>query len=329
MKLPLLDILKMNQSLTDELSYINSKANDCRIKVIGAAVPILALRIHEKRQVEESYEEDVVVKPGGIFRKAITEKQIRTRTVSKAVATEETLEAQQFDIYNGFGKLVEQSSHIAPSSLPIYEFCLIPAGSFNMGDKSFGPIHQVTISRAFYMGKYPVTQAQWQSLMGNNPSNFNGADRPVENVSWDNCQAFISRLNNLGKGTFRLPTEAEWEYSCRAGSTGTFSDEQLEQYAWFGVNSGGQSQPVGRKKPNAWGLYDMHGNVEEFCQDWYEDYSAGAITDPQGPASGEVRVTRGGGWSAGSVSTWSTCRSAANLPRIICGFRLVLTQLGQ
>ena len=163
------------------------------------------------------------------------------------------------------------------------DLVLIPAGEFLMGnDRGFGPIHKVRITKPFYLGKYLVTQEQWQAVMGSNPSYFQnarntgfagsvpagGAKNPVERVSWDDCQEFIEKLNaNVagGKGRFALPTEAQWEYACRAGSTTKYcfgdDDSQLGEYAWYGGNSGKQTHPVGEKKPNAWGLYDMHGNA--------------------------------------------------------------------
>lgn len=176
--------------------------------------------------------------------------------------------------------------------------------------------HQVTISQGFYMGKYEVTQAQWQKLMGNNPSYFQnaGMDAPVEQVSWDDCQEFCRKA---GSG-LRLPTEAEWEYACRAGTTTAFhyGDSLDATMANFNGNypygrgvKGAYREttmPVGQFKPNAWGLYDMHGNVWEWCQDWYGPYPTGAITDSKGPGSERHRVVRGGGWA----TIASGCRSA-------------------
>jgi formylglycine-generating enzyme required for sulfatase activity len=190
------------------------------------------------------------------------------------------------------------------------EFVLIPAGNFIMGsDKrkdpdasdSETPQHRVTISKPFYLGKYAVTQAQWEAVMGNNPSWFKGRDNPVEEVSWEDAQDFIRRMNiQEGNGCYRLPTESEWEYACRAGTTGLYSfgndANSLRHYAWYEGNSGGTTHPVGQKRPNAWGLYDMHGNVWEWVQDRYGDYSSASVTDPKGPSpsSGTSRVSRGG-----------------------------------
>jgi len=197
-------------------------------------------------------------------------------------------------------------------------FMLIPAGSFMMGSPSSERErdsderqHKVKLTKGFYMQTTEVTQGQWKAVMGNNPSKFNGDDRPVEKVSWNDVQAFMRKLNNKeGTEKYRLLTEAEWEYACRAGSTTRFcfgdSDGQLGKYAWYSGNSSSKTHPVGQKKPNAWGLYDMHGNVWEWCQDWYGDYPSGHVTDPKGPSSGSYRVGRGGGWGGDA----GYCRSA-------------------
>jgi formylglycine-generating enzyme required for sulfatase activity len=189
------------------------------------------------------------------------------------------------------------------------EFVLIPAGSFTMGSgKSFEdawgdetPAHRVNISKDFYLGKYEVTQSQWEAVMGGNPSKFKGRNNPVEMVSWDDVQEFIKKLNQKeGSNKYRLPTEAEWEYAARAGTTSTYSfgDDAgaLGRYAWYWDNSGETTHPVGQKEPNGWGLYDMHGNVWEWVRDWYGEYSGSPVTDPQGPSSGSSRVYRGGAW---------------------------------
>ncbi|MEW6267645.1 MAG: formylglycine-generating enzyme family protein [Thermodesulfobacteriota bacterium] len=200
------------------------------------------------------------------------------------------------------------------------KFVPIPNGTFTMGSPSSESgrdsdeaQHQVTISRPFYMQTTEVTQGQWRSVMGSNPSHFKncGDDCPVESVSWNDAQEFIGRLNaKEGGNKYRLPSEAEWEYAARAGSRTAYSfgesQSELGQYAWYGGNSGGQTHPVGRKRPNAWGFYDMHGNVWEWCQDRYGVYPSGAVTDPQGPSSGSSRVSRGGGWSISD----QYCRSA-------------------
>jgi formylglycine-generating enzyme required for sulfatase activity len=199
------------------------------------------------------------------------------------------------------------------------EFVLIPAGEFMMGSSDADkeafdnekPQHRVTISQPFYLGKYTVTQAQWEAVMGSNPSGFKGRNNPVENVSWDDVQEFIKKLNQKeGGNKYRLPTEAEWEYAARAGTTSRYSfgddAEALGRYAWYWGNSGKTTHPVGGKEPNGLGLYDMHGNVWEWVQDWYGGYAGSLATDPRGPSSGSYRVIRGGSW----IINAGYCRSA-------------------
>lgn len=222
------------------------------------------------------------------------------------------------------------------------EMVWIPPGAFMMGaDRAGlveGPVHQVTISTGFYMGRYEVTQAQWQTVMGNNPSRFRGDNLPVENVSWDDAIAFVARLNTLNDGfSYRLPTEAEWEYACRAGTTGEHAGD-LDSMAWYYNNSGdhrlngdldfdilkanhNRTHPVGTKLPNAFGLFDMHGNVWEWCQDWYDSnyYRNSPSRDPQGPNNGardifgrQSRVVRGGEWGRSAQELDSSMRYYVN-----------------
>ena len=197
------------------------------------------------------------------------------------------------------------------------KLALIPAGSFMMGSPdsdpdalvSEKPQHKVTITKPFYIGIYAVTQDQYQAVMGSNPSVYKGGANPVEKVNWHDAAAFCEKLSAKTGKNIHLPTEAQWEYSCRAGGTGVFSGTgRLDQMGWYDGNSGGRTHPVGQKKPNAWGLYDMHGNVWEWCADWFGvDYYANANDeDPQGPSSGPVRVLRGGCW----VFNPGRCRSA-------------------
>ncbi|MCX6901665.1 MAG: SUMF1/EgtB/PvdO family nonheme iron enzyme [Verrucomicrobia bacterium] len=173
-------------------------------------------------------------------------------------------------------------------------------GSFPMGEGN--EKHQVTLTKPFYMGKFEVTQQQWQAVMGSNPSSRKYDKNPVENISWDACQSFVAKLNGKLFGVkVSLPTEAQWEYACRAGSTTKYcfgeDGAMLKDYAWFPLERGWHSfetHPVGTKKPNAWGFHDMHGNVAEFCSDWYGPYPTGEQKDPKGPDSGSGRVLRGG-----------------------------------
>jgi len=184
---------------------------------------------------------------------------------------------------------------------------VLPAGIFEMGSNQYWdeqPVHTVHI-REFAMGKYPVTQAQWMKVMGNNPSHFTGDDSlPVENVSWDDAQAFIHKLNQLTGQTYYLPSEAESEYACRASGISEYcfgsNQRQLDQYAWYRSNSNDQTHPVGEKKSNDFGLHDMHGNVMEWCEDtWHGNYQ-GAPADGRAWIDGgnqEYRVLRGGSWA--------------------------------
>ncbi len=186
------------------------------------------------------------------------------------------------------------------------ELQLIPAGEFLMGgpeteighEDSESPKHRVQFTRGFWMGKYPLTQQQWQAVMGSNPSKFVDPRQPIEMVNWKDTQEFINRINGLHQGAFRLPTEAEWEYACRAGTTTRFScgdlEQDLERVAWYNANSGGHPHQVGEKEPNAFGLHDMHGNVFEWTADWYGPYTPGNAVDPAGPPTGTKRVLRGG-----------------------------------
>ena len=171
------------------------------------------------------------------------------------------------------------------------------------------PVHSVTLS-SYYIGKTEVTQALWKAVMGSNPSKFKGENLPVENVSWDDCQVFVRKLNSLTGQNFRLPTEAEWEFACRGGNNSLgykySGSDNIDNVAWFDCNSGRKTHFVATKSPNELGIYDMSGNVWEWCSDWYDKYSSGAQTNPKGPESGSFRVYRGGGWG----SRTGRCRSS-------------------
>lgn len=203
-----------------------------------------------------------------------------------------------------------------------FEMCYVEGGAFRMGSNKLEdeekPFHEVTLS-SYYIGQTEVTQALWEAVMGSNPSNFKGSNLPVETVSWDDCQTFIDKLNSCTGQSFRLPTEAEWEYAARGGKNSHnykySGSNNLRDVAWFGQfggdtydngNSGEKTHPVATKAPNELGIYDMSGNVWEWCQDCYGPYSRSAQTDPQGPSSGSYRVRRGGCWINNEV----LCRSA-------------------
>lgn len=202
------------------------------------------------------------------------------------------------------------------------ELVHVPPGVFTMGgdwnaeqaDENELPKHTVQFKKPFYMGIFPVTQSQWQAVMGQNPSHCIGPDRPVNMVSHTDALAFIKRLNALERSrSYALPSEAQWEYAARAGSQSAFcfgaDSSKLPQYAWYQQNSGGEMHSVGQLLPNAWGLYDMHGNVHEWCGDWFARtyYAQSPMVDPQGPKKGLARVLRGGDW--GSAEPWY-CRCA-------------------
>jgi len=198
------------------------------------------------------------------------------------------------------------------------EMVLIPSGKFVMGspkdekDRSVDEEqHEVTISKPFYMGKYEITQEQWEGVMGNNPSRDIGANLPVTNISWNECQEFIKKLNAKTKGGYRLPTEAEWEYAGRAGTTTAYSfgDSITPKDANYDESKIGEPVAVGSYMANPFGLYDMHGNVWEWCEDWYGDYPKGAVIDSKGPDSGERRVLRGGSFFVNARVARSASRS--------------------
>jgi formylglycine-generating enzyme required for sulfatase activity len=203
------------------------------------------------------------------------------------------------------------------------EMLLVPPGTFQMGcimgSDQYGcyvqelPMHQVTLTNAFYLGRYEVTQSQWVAKMGSNPSYFQGqpnsASRPVEQVSWNTIQGYLSATG------FRLPTEAEWEYACRAGTqtpfyNGSSNDSTVGTLAWYSSNTSGQTRPVGGKAANAFGFHDMLGNVWEWVNDWYGGYTAEAQTNPTGPVNAPNRVKRGGSWWDSSLFVRSSTREA-------------------
>ena len=258
-------------------------------------------------------------------------------------------------------QLLAQSAKEITNSIGM-KLVLIPKGTFIMGslvseeghEKNEGQ-HEVTIGKDYYLGVTEVTQGQYEKTMGTNPSYFqkqvpsyfqkqvirksDSSMYPVEMVSWEDAVEFCKKLSDLPEEkkagrVYRLPTEAEWEYACRSGSKSAYSfgdsSKSLGDYAWFYGNSDERTHPVGEKKANAWGLYDMHGNVWEWCSDWYDEYPKGAVSDPTGPKEGSYRVIRGGGWGYEAAD----CRSALRVRLTpvdrnrYLGFRLALSPSG-
>jgi len=248
-----------------------------------------------------------------------------------------------------------QPAPVQPAAPPVNpataNFVRINGGTFTMGSPANEPgrdsdevRHQVTVS-GFYLEKYEVTQKEWREVMGTNPSNFKGDNLPVDSVSWYDAVEYCNKRSqkegltpaytingtnvtwNRNANGYRLPTEAEWEYACRAGATTAYNTGAniSDNTGWYGTNSGGTTHPVGQKPANAWGLYDMHGNVWEWCWDWYGDYSSGAQTDPVGAVSGADRVRRGGAWFSSASFMRSAFRGNIdpNSRDYRIGFRLV------
>jgi formylglycine-generating enzyme required for sulfatase activity len=290
------NVIDFEMLKADKLEHMREKKNNSPISAV-----------HETSLAEENDGEEVIVRP----EEFANEKAVKKRKLS----IRSKVQSIRDDLYADGERVTS------------IEFCYIPAGTFRMG--RFGNFHRVTINKSFYLGKYPITQEQWEAVMGDNPSDFKEEGYPVEQVSWDDCQEFIERLNQqTGQTKYRLPTEAEWEYACRAGSATAYSfgDEKkrLNEYSWYYGNSGGRSHPVGQKLSNPWGLHDMHGGVWEWCKDWYAPYPRWKAIDPEGPSSGSDRVLRGGSWFDGPRRCRSAFRSYFS-PDFRCnffGFRL-------
>jgi formylglycine-generating enzyme required for sulfatase activity len=219
---------------------------------------------------------------------------------------------------------------------PAIAMVWIAPGTFLMSSThGAGDDTLVTLTRGYWLGQTEVTQRQWQAVLERYPvpSRFKGSDRPVEQVHWEIVMEFCRILNERERSAGRLPegyeytlpTEAQWEYACRAGTTGRYAGE-IGAMAWYDANSGGQSHPVAKKQPNAWGLYDMHGNVREYCADWYAGYPGGSVNDPMGPAFGQFHVIRGGSWagSAGYCRSAFRQRVGTSISDATTGFRLAL-----
>ncbi len=304
-------------SIQSELGQLLQRHQKCasaeKTKALVLAVVLIGVVAGFAKVMEDNHREGL-----RIAAKAKAENErISKRMAAEAKAKAEAIKAA-FVALNGSDTIT-----LAPNvEMPMAFIC---PGSFTMGSTSNEEGHssdenqvEVTLSQSFWLAKTEVTQAQWEAVMGSNPSEFKGPNLPVEGVSWEDVQAFIAKLNEkqipLG-WKFALPTEAQWEYACRSGERGPYSGGSLDEVGWCDDNSGSKTHEVGQKKPNPSGLYDMHGNVWEWCADWYEDTLKGGI-DPLGPSSGFYHVHRGGSWLLNA----SNCR-AANRPGYFPGLR--------
>jgi formylglycine-generating enzyme required for sulfatase activity len=214
------------------------------------------------------------------------------------------------------------------------DFVLIPAGSYVMGDdngrEGEKPAHRVTITRPFYLAKFEVTREQYSAVMLGQKGTANKPDYPADFVRWEMCREFLARMKQIHPDRqFRMPTEAEWEYAARAGTATRYwfgsNPQSLQEYAWFGELAGGQSHPVGKKRSNPWGLYDMYGNVWEWCQDFLSPYDKAEATDPQGPASGRQHVFRGGAWNCSADRCTSAARDSFPAAAFVLGLRVAIS----
>ena len=274
-----------------------------------------------------------------------TDKKSVTISEGQTASISGTLSSNTASSSNGYASSSSVSSGGNEISIPVkngitIDMVKVEAGTFMMGATSEmqnpwddeKPVREVILTNDYYIGKYEVTQSLWQAVMGTNPSYFKGDNLPVEQVSWDNCLGFISKLNSLTGRKFRLPTEAEWEYAARGGKksrgyqySGSFN---ISDVAWYNGNSGNKIHPIGMKQANELGVYDMSGNVNEWCQDWYGSYVSSSQTNPLGANSGSFRVCRGGSWYFGTVNCRSSFRSRGNpdTRSRYLGFRLVLSE---
>ena len=272
----------------------------------------------------------IISNTGGLIRRMDHQLELMNRVLGEIV--ERKTEITTGDSFIGMRAGEERDWEIAPGVK--MTFCWCPPGKFLMGspkteEDRFDDEDQVhvTLTKGFWMAKTQVTQKQWVAIMGVNPSEFIGENLPVETVSWNDAQEFLEKLNkkigNTDGGQMVLPTDAQWEYACRAGELGPYSGGTIDEVAWYYDNSKGKTHPVGMKMSNAWGLYDMHGNVEEWCADWWGGKLQGGV-DPSGPASGRIRLYRGGSWGAYA----NYCRAASGFSSVptdrdyFIGFRI-------
>lgn len=298
--------------LSEQENMSDAKVYECKME--GKSFSVEANGLKENKKYHYCYEFD-----NGYEKKTVYGEQRSFTTL------EEDLENQVVNV-NGVS----------------FTMIAVKGGTFQMGATSEQgsdansneyPVHSVTLS-SYYIGETEVTQELWEAVMGSNPSFFSGnPQRPVEKVSWNDCKEFITNLNNLTGMNFRLPTEAEWEYAARGGNESQgykySGSNTIGNVAWYSGNSGDATHNVKTKSPNELGIYDMSGNVYEWCEDWLGDYSSGSQTNPTGPSSGSRRVLRGGNWIYSAVVCRVSARSSSNDPdygRNYYGFRLALSQ---
>ena len=274
-----------------------------------------------------------------------TDKKSVTISEGQTASISGTLASNTASSSNGYASSSSVSSGGNEISIPVkngitIDMVKVEAGIFMMGATSEmqypvddeKPVHQVTLTKDYYMGKYEVTQALWKAVMGRKPSFFEGDNLPVEWVSWNDCQKFISKLNKMTGRRFRLPTEAEWEYAARGGKKSRgyqySGSSNISDVAWYDGNSGSKTHPVGTKQANELGIYDMSGNVYEWCQDWKGLYSSSSQTNPIGAVNGPLRVFRGGSWLGYARLCRSSCRcyGTPNWCKDDLGLRLVLSE---
>jgi formylglycine-generating enzyme required for sulfatase activity len=299
---------------SDRPAHVSRNCGDIGIRLVKTA----DLKTEDLLKVIKPNPEAVIPAVGNLLVAPFTEAKAKEMQKSVAKSLQKEVE-EKADLGKGIN----------------LEMVLIPAGKFMMGspvsEKSRAndeTQHAVTLTKPFYMGKYEVTQGQWENVMGSNPSsNTKGAKLPVTNVSWEDCQEFIKRLNSSNNGGYRLPSEAEWEYACRAGTRTMYSvgGNLTKSDANF---DGSSIKTVGSYRPNAFGLYDMHGNVWEWCEDWLGDYRSEAVTDPKGPTNGTSRMLRGGAFTNNVSEARSSFRINNISPsswHVNVGFRLAKT----
>ena len=305
----------------------------------GVAQTTLPVGQHSYIVACDGYESE----EGTVKLKASAPSNLQITLTKEAVATQQSIVSQPTVAQQPVAQpTVVNSDHI---SIPVkdgisIDMVRVEAGTFTMGatpemedpwdDEK--PAHQVTLTNDYYIGKYEVTQALWKAVMGKKPSKFKGDNLPVEQVSWNDCQEFISKLNRITGKTFRLPTEAEWEYAARGGKKSRGNQysgsNNLSDVAWYLDNSGEKTHAVGTKQPNELGIYDMSGNVYEWCQDWKGSYSSSSQVNPTGANSGSTRVFRGGSRSSFARGCRSSCRDIYTPAYIYdyIGLRLVLSE---